>query len=123
MTFTYDVSTARGKVRLMIPDRDADNAIFDDDEIDAFLSLESQDVRLATALALETIASDQALTLKVVRLLDVQTDGAKVSQALLARAAELRRQVEMDGSFDVAEQVFDVFGEREHWYNQALREQ
>lgn len=125
MGFTYELSANSGRVRLLVPDNDSANYIFDDDEIDTFLALEG-DVRRAAALALETIASNEALTLKVVRLLDVQTDGRAVSDALLKRAAALRKQADdadmaAGGAFDVAEMVFDDFSWRERWINQTLR--
>src|SRR5690554_1779198 len=80
---------------MLIPDRRTDgNHLFEDDEIAAFLSLEGGDVRRATALALETAASNEALVSKVIWLMDLKTDGAKVSDALLKRAAQLREQAE-----------------------------
>lgn len=125
MGFTYELGTDSGRVRLLVPDNDSANYVFDDDEIDAFLALDG-DVRRAAALALETIASNEALTLKVIRLLDVQTDGRAVSDALLKRAAALRKQADdadmaAGGAFDVAEMVFDDFSWRERWINQTLR--
>ena len=126
MTFTYTLTTDRGKVRLLIPDTSATLYVFEDDEIDAFLSLDT-DVRRAAALALETIASNQALTLKVIRILDLQTDGAKTSDALLKRAALLRQQAvdaeagEDGGGFDVIEMVPNAFAFREHVFNDWLR--
>lgn len=125
MAFTYDLTGDIGKIRLLIPDRVTPGHVFEDDELAGFLALEG-DVRSAAACALETIASDQALTLKVMSLLDVTTDGAKLSDALLKRAARLREQAEaaataIDGSFDWAEQVIDDFAARERIYNQALR--
>ena len=100
MTFTYDLSTARGKVRLLVPDRVSDNYLFSDDEIDAFLSVESSSVKNAAALCLETIASDIAMIDKVIKLLDLQTDGAKTSDALLARAKTLRDQADNEDITD-----------------------
>jgi hypothetical protein len=91
--FTYDTSTAAGRVRLLIPDNDEVNFVFDDLEIDTFLALEGEDVRLAAAQALETIASNSALVLKVIRTQDLQTDGAKLSAELRDRAKGLRAQV------------------------------
>lgn len=124
MGFTYELSAAAGRVRLLVPDNDSANYVFDDNEIDAFLALEG-DVRRAAALALETIASNEALTLKVIRLLDVQTDGRAVSDALLKRAEALRKQADdadaVGGAFDIAEMVFDDFSWRERWINQTLR--
>jgi len=128
MAFTYDPTTSRGRVRLLIPDRIESSAIFTDAEIDTFLSLETANVRRSAAMALETIASDQALTLKVIRVLDLSTDGAKTSDALLARAAKLRAQADLaeaaedSGAFDIAEWVPTDFAARERMWNEALRD-
>lgn len=125
MTFTYVLSTDIGKCRMLIPDRVSASAIFTDEEITEFLSLET-DVRCAAAMALETIASDQVLTLKVMTLLDVSTSGDRVSAALLARAKLLREQAEQalgiaSGGFDIAEMVTTDFAARERLYNESLR--
>lgn len=90
MAFTYALATDRGKVRLLIPDNRAAAYVFEDDEIDSLLVLEGSDVRRAAALALETIASDQARVLKVMQIQEIRTDGAKVADALMKRAAHLR---------------------------------
>ena len=127
MAFTFDVSTDVGRVRLLIPDRTAADPLFTDAEITALLELEGDDVRCATALALETIASDQALILKVIKSLDLQTDGAKVSDALLKRAELLRTQAadaeaaEEGGAFDIAEWTPTAFAYRERLTKEAQR--
>jgi hypothetical protein len=90
MAFTYSLSTDRGKVRLLIPDNRAAAYVFEDDEIDSLLVLEGSNLRRAAALALETIASDQARVLKVMQVQEIRTDGAKVADALMKRAAHLR---------------------------------
>ena|SRR5690554_2335972 len=120
MAFTYDTSTDRGKVRLIITDTDEDNAIFQDAEIDAFLEMQGG-VLLAAAQALDTIASSEALVLKKVRLLDVQTDGPAVAKALREHAQELREEEKRDGAFAIAEQVIDEFQAREYVLNLAER--
>lgn len=126
--FTYDLSTDVGRCRLMVPDRLESEAIFSDEEYGAFLALEG-DVRRATAMALETIASDEALVQKVQKTADFSTDGAAIARALLGRAASLRAQAgESDaadadgGAFDIAEMAFSPFGTRERLYNEALRD-
>jgi hypothetical protein len=119
MAFTYDLSTDVGRIRLLIPDTNWENAVFSDEELTAFLALESASVRRATALALETVAANETMTLKVVRLLDVQTDGAKTGEALLGRATLLRQQAAADDAatgfagFEIAEMVVDDFTWRE----------
>ena len=127
MAFTYVLSTARGKVRLMIPDRITPNHIFEDDEIDAFLSIEGDNVKRAAALGKETIAGDQVMVLKVIRLMDLQTDGAAVARELRLQAQELRQQAEAEeanedgGAFDIAEMVVDQFTERERIWKETQR--
>ncbi|MGI5233846.1 hypothetical protein [Actinoallomurus sp. CA-142502] len=91
-----DYTTPAGQVRVLIPDTDEDNQLFDDPQIDAFLAIEGGIVKRATAAALEAAASNTALVAKVITTQDLATDGAKVSDALLKRAAELRRQVDED---------------------------
>ncbi len=125
MAFTYDVTTDRGKVRLLIPDSNPSAYVFEDAEIDAYLTIEDG-VRRATALALETLASNEALVLKVIRILDLSTDGARTSDALLKRAALLRGQAGEDDAasgelFDWAEMVVDDFSARERLQAQWLR--
>lgn len=122
MTYTYDLATDRGRVRLQIPDHDEAALVFQDEEIDALLAIEAS-VSGAVALALETIASSEALTLKVIQLLDVRTDGAKLAAELRARAQAIRSRIgEADTSaFAVAQLVYDDFSLAEHLRNEALR--
>jgi len=124
---TYDPTTDAGKIRLRIHDREA--LIFSDDEITVFLEVEG-DWRRGAALALETIASSEALILKVVTTLDLQTDGAKLGAELRAQAALLRRQADeatadaSDGAFSVVPATYgggnepDEFARPERWFNQ-----
>jgi len=125
-TYTAGSGTNRDRVRLLITDTDMAHAIFQDEEVDEFLALEDQDVRLAAAQALDVIASSEALILKVIKLLDLSTDGKALSEALRAHAKELRRQVaegsgDMAGLFDWAEMALDPFSTRERIYNEGLR--
>lgn len=127
MPFTYDVNTNRGKVRLLITDTDAANVIFQDNEIDAFLSMMGSNVLRAAALALFTIASKEALLLKVIKLLELQTDGAKLADSLRALAKEYQEKADLaeagepGGAFDYAEMVVDPFTYRERLDKEALR--
>ena len=127
MTFTYSVASLTSdlaQVRTLIPDTDSSNALFQDEQIAVFLSLESG-VRAATALALETIASNEVLIQKVIRIQDLSTDGAKMSDALLARAKRLRElsteDEDTEATFAIAEWVVDDFTGRERIWKQGLR--
>lgn len=109
MAYTYVLSEDVGKVRLLVPDNNAADYVFEDEEITTFLMLETG-VKRAAALALETIASNEALVLKVIKLLDVQTDGAKVSDALLKRAEKLRGQATDDEELSYTDEGAVVIG-------------
>lgn len=126
MTFTYDLSTDIGKVRLIISDTVQAKAIFTDEEINAFLSMNESNVKLAAAGALDTMASSQAMILKVIRLLDLSTDGAAVARALREHANQLRSDADKadandGGLFDYAEMVTNDFTARQRLRNQVLR--
>lgn len=126
MAFTYDLNTAVGKVRKLIPDRDPQNAVFQDEEIQDFLTENSDSVRRAAAEALETIATDQALTLKVIQTLDLSTNGAALMNSLMTRATRLREtadqtEAEEEALFDFAEMTNTEFQKRERVYKQTQR--
>lgn len=121
MAFTYNVSTDRGKVRLLITDVQESNPIFQDAEIDAFLAL-CTSVRLAAAAALETIAANEVLVLKKIVNLDLETDGPAVAKELRELAKQLRSQEENTGACDIAEQIGDEFTAREYWLKAAQRD-
>ena len=90
-----DYSTSLGQVRLLIADVDETGLLlFTDAQINAFLTLESGNVRLAAAQALDTIASSEALVSKKIRTQDLQTDGPAVAAELRERAAALREQAD-----------------------------
>lgn len=106
-----DYATDIGKVRLLIPDTDEQNALLIDPQIEALLSMEGS-VKLAAAAALDIIATSEALVSKVIRTQDLQTDGAKVAAELRARAAGIRQQVDEgvgDDSVGLAIVDFDPY--------------
>ena len=129
MTFTYsiaDLSSNGSRVRLLLRDTDSDNVLFQDEEIAAFLAIEGDSIKRAAAMGLETIAANQVLVLKVIRLMDLQTDGAAVGRELRMQAKQLREQAAAEeasadgGAWDVAEMVVDEFTARERLWKQRL---
>ena len=91
MTWTYDPSTDAGKVRLRISDTDSDRTVMSDEEITACLDMAGNSIPLAAAMALESIAVNEILCLKVVNLMGaIQTDAASASKVLMALAQKLR---------------------------------
>jgi len=128
MAFTYNIAVNAGKVRMIIPDRTATAYFFEDDEIDALLVMEGGVVKKAAALALETIAADEAYVQKLIKLMDLTTNGPATAEALLKRAALLREQAAEEeaastdvAEFDWSEWVLDDFSGRERVEKEALR--
>jgi hypothetical protein len=101
MTWTYDPTTNVGKVRLRISDTDTTRRILDDEDIEAFLEMSGDSVVLAAAMALESIAINEVLCLKVVNLMGaIVTDAASAAKQLLALAKSLRAEYEQMGDSD-----------------------
>jgi hypothetical protein len=112
-----DYSTAIGQVRLLIPDTDqlsnpgnlaASEYIFNDSQIQAFLSLYGTNVKRAAAQAKLVLATSEALINKVIRTGDYATDGAKLGAELRAQAADLRTEADKDDSEDSYEEIVIV---------------
>ena len=93
MAFTYTAgSTAdRDRVRLEIGDTDEDRALFQDAELDDFLSQEGSSILGSAARACETLA------VRFARDFSFSADGASfqkgnITQMFMAQAKRLRRQ-------------------------------
>ena len=126
MAFTTDVTTDIGLVRVKISDTNSAKPIFNDDVIERMLSFEG-DVLRASAGCLEAIAASQALKLKVIQVLTLKTDGAKLSEALLKLAQSYRTQADFNdaasgGLFDIAETTDSDFAWREKLEKEILRQ-
>ena len=100
------------------------NNEFEDDEIDTFLGMNDQIVILSAATALDAIAANQVMVLKVITIMDLRTDGAAVAQELRQQASGLRKtytDLETDGVIDWAEFADTDFARRERVIKQSLR--
>ena len=134
MAFTYDLATNTGKVRVLIPDRVATQYFFEDEELAVLFAMQSGSsdtvkILKTTAVALETMASDEAYVQKAIKLLDLTTNGPATAEALLKRARLLREQAAVEeadattvAEFDWAEWVVDDFSGRERMDKEALRD-
>lgn len=125
MPFTTDLNTDIGIVRLRIGDLTEATAIFTDDQITAFLTVESDTWR-ASAAALERMALDQILLLKVVKILPMSVDGSKVAETMLKIAARYRdTALSLDGSsgdlWDSAEIASTAWSAERIIWNDVLR--
>src|SRR5688572_15056931 len=124
-TFTYDPTTTEGRVRLLCQDFDAEEPIFDDLEITAFLDMNDGDIRFAAAQALEVIAANEVYVQKRIKVLDLWTDGPREAERLLEIAQRYRDQAIAQASgenlFDWAEQVYNNWTWGERIYKEMLR--
>lgn len=131
MAFSYDLSTNRGKVRLLIGDgqqaADEDRVLMEDEEIDAFLALYSDSPRLAAAACLDRIATTQVLLVKKMTSTDWATDGPAMAKSLREQAAQFRAEYaagmesESGSVIDVIELIYDDFSQRQQMVNELLR--
>lgn len=82
-------------------------SILSDEQIQSLLDLNGGDVQLAAADACESIATSEALIQKKLKMLDFQTDGPALLEALLKRAKSLRDTAlgEGENEFEIAEQI------------------
>jgi len=115
-----DYSTSIGQVRLLIPDTeqlgDTPAYLFSDPQIQAFLTLYSNNVKRAAAQAKSVLATSEALINKVIKTYDFQTDGAKLGAELRAQAAELRAEADRD-ELDDSSDTFLIVGQDVKWDN------
>lgn len=122
MAFTYTAGASdRDMVRLIVGDVRPDSPLFQDEEINAFLGLENQDVRYAAAMALDRIASSQAMLLQSIELLDIKADAMQLAQVLRDHATALRCESDTEPAFDIAEQAFTPDGYAHLIWNARFR--
>lgn len=129
MSFSYGAATGdttnetRDYVRLMITDTDAGAYVFEDQELDLFLRQAGDSALIAAADALDTIARNEALVGKRIKILDLTTDGPAVAAALMKSAQALRDRAadgaDEEPAFAIAEFVGNEFGRREHFGRQV----
>lgn len=123
----YDPTTDRGMVRLHLSDTSDVTPLFTDAEIDAFLSREGSNVKRAAASAMLSMATNEVMVQKRIRILDLQTDGPAQAKELRETARLLRLEAAedeataADGAFDFAELGLPPFGDRAKVWNEALR--
>lgn len=95
-----DFTTDVGQVRVLLGDTAPENVVsgvgeyayFGDDELNAFLTMYGDNVKLAAARGLETISMSQALLLKSWSTDDLQVNGDRIAESLRKLAAQLREE-------------------------------
>ena len=128
--FPPNYATAIGQVRLLIPDTEqlddpatstVDAAyIFNDSQIQAFLTLYSNNVKRAAAQAKLVLATSEALINKVIRTADYNTDGAKLGAELREQSKQLQAEADKDDLTDSYEEGLIVVPLLTKWDNEWL---
>jgi len=124
-----DYSTQIGQVRLLIPDTDqlanpadpsqAASYIFNDSQIQAFVTMYVGSIKRAAAQAKLVLATSEALINKVITTYDLKTDGAKLGAEIREQAKLLREEAIEDEQED-ANDTFTVVGNTTAWTNSWL---
>jgi hypothetical protein len=128
--FPPDYATGIGQVRLLIPDTEqlenpadltADaEYIFDDHQIQAFLTLYSNNVKRAAAQAKLVLATSESLINKVIRTADYNTDGAKLGAELREQSKQLQAEADKDDLTESYEEGLIVVPLTKKWDNEWL---
>lgn len=146
MSFTYNFTTAPllSQVRMLVPDTDSTHVIFQDEEVNQAIFIESSQglyasgmadntgnsvqppiqvysIRRAAALLVDILAGSSARLAIIEQILDVKLNAAKAADALRAYAKSLRDTEMNSGAFAIAEMTLDPFSARERVYKQILR--
>lgn len=98
------MATELDQVRLLISDTggaDGTSFIFSDTEIQIFLDMRSS-VNLAAAIALRTIAGNEAQVSKRITFLELKTDGPAVAKELRELAKDYEAMEDDDAIFEIA---------------------
>lgn len=131
-SFTYNMATDVGHVRLLIDDRDMSNAttaipleqrsvIFTDEEIQFFVDHSDGDVFLAAAIGLRTIAANKSLYVLKRTIGRTDVDYGNLRRDLIAQAEAFEKQAREFPADGYAETVWNDFTLRQVLTNQVLR--
>lgn len=112
MSFSYDLSTPVGQVRLLTRDIDSSNQIMSDEEISAMLNQFDNDVKVTAAQCILAWANNYALLAKIKRAGGYSEDLTKIAEILRENA---KTMLEMSITpYDVV--VEQTFGDpRDPW--------
>lgn len=106
--------SAKDQVRLLISDVGGDDGsfIFSDTEVLTFLTMRNQDVFLAAALALRTMAGNEALVSKAITFLELKTNGPAVAEAFRNLANDYEQLAEDESDIEILEMDTTIWADR-----------
>jgi hypothetical protein len=121
MSFTFSTSNNIGKVRAIIGDTVEADGLLSDEEINVFLSLTSNDLLSAAAMALRRMAASKALLAKIVSAGNYSENTTDIGKQLLAVAKDLDEAARMIPADAQAEIVLTDFNYNNIIRNKVLR--
>jgi len=121
MATTFDLNTNVGKVRNIIGDSDTSDAHFTDEQISSFLTIQSNDLFLTSAMALRSMAANKAFIEKARRAGNYWEDTKGISKALLAAAEKLEVMAREAPAEAVADVVYTDFNYNDILIKKSLR--
>lgn len=113
MTATYDLETNVGKLRLLLQDTDTDDVIFQDEELQVFLSQKGNDLYLAASTVMLALANDKARLAKRKRASKYEHDLTKLANECREQAKVFREEAENIPADDYAEMGITAFQRRD----------
>lgn len=121
MSFVYDVTTDRGKVRRILGDTVDSGHLLEDAEIDFFLTDASSNLWHAAANALDSLANIEA------RKLSAYSRGAisitrETAQALREQAKQLRAVADSQFTEELVELAYEPFSLQRILFDRVLTE-
>lgn len=120
MTVTYDITTNVGKVRLMVGDTDTTDNVFTDEEIQVFLTIESDNLYLAAADVLGAWASKYGANADSEHIGDYAYT-QKIVDKMMALAKSYREKADSEPSCAWAEMGVTDFNTVEIIWNRNMR--
>ena len=107
MSFTYDITTNVGKLRLIISDNNSDSYIFEDDELDFFLDRNDNNItrtaiEICRALAMKFMQESSAK----IRVDDIQIEEGNKHKYYTDLANDLERQLTSGLSSDSTLEIY-----------------
>ncbi len=116
MSFSYDLTTEIGKLRLLLQDIDATNPIFSDEELGVFLSFGEHDLYLSASEAWLALAGNYAKLAKRKSISKYSHDLSQIANECREQATYYKEKAELAPADDFAAVTLSDFQRREMYF-------
>lgn len=113
MSFSYDLTSNVGRVRLLVGDTLSASAKFTDEEIEYFLEAESDNLNLAAALCADSMAARAADNAKSETIGSYSINQSSQAASWMEMAKRLRDKESQAPAFGVCDDITTSFHEPE----------